>query len=137
LLSIPASARQDVARICDNTVSLNNIALLTKPVTENRLSEALCHALKREYPSQYSETRTSMQRESGYSTVVLAVDDNPSNLKLISTILQSLGVEVVEACNGEEAVETLKNKNNIDLVFMDIQIRIFLRCHNQPSAIER
>ena len=131
LLSIPSSARQDVARAVDNhtvsfnnTDSLNNIILLTKPVTENRLSEALCHALKREYPSQYSETRTSIQRESGYSTVVLAVDDNPSNLKLISTILQSLGAEVIEVCNGEEAVDAFKNKNNIDLVFMDIQMPV-------------
>ena len=119
LLSIPSSARQDVARACSN-----NIVLLTKPVTESRLSEALCHALKREYPSRYSETRTSMQRESGCSTVILAVDDNPSNLKLISTILQSLGSEVIEACNGEEAVEALKNNNNIDLVFMDIQMPV-------------
>jgi hypothetical protein len=43
MLCIPASARQELAGTCGN-----HIKLLPKPITENRLSEALCDALKLE-----------------------------------------------------------------------------------------
>ena len=52
---------------------------------------------------------------------VLAVDDNPPNLELISTWLESLGVDVVKANGGLPAVELAKQQN-FDLIFMDIQM---------------
>lgn len=119
LLCIPTSARQGLANICND-----NITLLPKPITENRLSEALCQALKLENISQHIENSVKIQQITGDSPLVLAVDDNPSNLKLISTILQDLGAIVVEARNGEEAIDMFKEHSNIALIFMDIQMPV-------------
>ena len=54
--------------------------------------------------------------------VVLTVDDDMINLKLIKSILLKSGSvkEVLEASNGSDAIEVLKNKDNIDLVLLDI-----------------
>ncbi|HSC76574.1 MAG TPA: response regulator, partial [Pseudomonadales bacterium] len=117
LLCIPTSARQELANACSN-----KIGLLSKPITENRLSEALCDALKVGPPAVTQEKTSNIQRESNHFPVVLAVDDNPSNLKLISTMLQELGAIVIEASNGIDAVAIFRKTENIALVFMDIQM---------------
>ncbi len=54
--------------------------------------------------------------------IVLAVDDDLINLKLLKSMLKKSGVvaEVIEAKNGSEAVEELKVRNDIDLVLLDI-----------------
>lgn len=53
----------------------------------------------------------------------LLVDDNAANLKLISTILQDKVGEIVQANNGEEAVEACR-KTKFDIIFMDIQMPV-------------
>ncbi len=55
------------------------------------------------------------------SISVLAVDDYPSNLKLVAALLDNLGVKADCANNGFEALKFIKNKN-YDLIFMDIQM---------------
>ena len=52
---------------------------------------------------------------------VLAVDDNPANLKLISAMLNDIATHIVTCVNGLEAVEFAKNEK-FDLIFMDIQM---------------
>lgn len=54
--------------------------------------------------------------------VVLAVDDDMINLKLLKSMLKKSGKvkEVIEAKNGSEAVDELKGRNDIDLVLLDI-----------------
>jgi two-component system sensor histidine kinase BarA len=52
---------------------------------------------------------------------VLAVDDNPANLKLVSTILTDLSVDTISAADGHAAVR-LCQEQVFDLVFMDIQM---------------
>ena len=39
-------------------------------------------------------------------------------------MLQDLGVVVIEACNGADAVEIFKKTSNISIVFMDIQMPV-------------
>ncbi len=52
---------------------------------------------------------------------VMAVDDNPANLKLIGALLEEL-VETTLLCNsGEEAIELAKNVD-MDVILMDIQM---------------
>jgi len=52
---------------------------------------------------------------------VMAVDDNPANLKLIMALLQER-VETVIACtNGQEAVEQA-SRQKFDMILMDIQM---------------
>lgn len=54
---------------------------------------------------------------------VLLAEDNHSNRKLIKLIMESHGVNVIEATNGMEAVEAVQN-HDIALVLMDIQMPI-------------
>ena len=54
--------------------------------------------------------------------VVLAVDDDMINLKLLKSMLMRSGrvKEVVEAKNGSDAIGVLKGRNDIDLILLDI-----------------
>jgi len=54
--------------------------------------------------------------------VVLAVDDDIINLKLIKSMLLKTGKvkEVVEAKNGSDAIGVLKSREDIDLILLDI-----------------
>lgn len=54
---------------------------------------------------------------------VLAVDDNPANLKLIAAMLEEMVQEVVVCHNGKEAVK-LAQEHPFDIIFMDIQMPI-------------
>jgi len=56
---------------------------------------------------------------------ILIAEDNIINMKLIKVILNNFNnnIEIFEASNGKEAVDQFKN-NNIDLIFMDIQMPI-------------
>jgi len=54
--------------------------------------------------------------------VVLAVDDDIINLKLLKSMLTKSGhvKEVVEAKNGSDAIGVLKSRDDIDLILLDI-----------------
>jgi len=54
--------------------------------------------------------------------VVLAVDDDLINLKLLKSMLMQSGnvKEVVEAKNGSDAIGVLKSRDDIDLILLDI-----------------
>jgi putative two-component system response regulator len=54
--------------------------------------------------------------------VVLAVDDDMINLKLLKSMLLKSGYvkEVIEAKNGSDAIGELKNRDDIDLILLDI-----------------
>ena len=54
--------------------------------------------------------------------IILAVDDDMINLKLLKSMLMKSGhvAEVIETMNGSSAVDILKSRNDIDLVLLDI-----------------
>ncbi|WP_457745023.1 response regulator [Sulfurimonas sp.] len=54
--------------------------------------------------------------------VVLAVDDDMINLKLLKSMLMKSGhvKEVVEAKNGSDAIGVLKGRDDVDLILLDI-----------------
>jgi CheY-like chemotaxis protein len=55
------------------------------------------------------------------NTHVLVIDDNPINLKLVSEVLESAGVQVSRAADAETA-QTLLETILPDLVLMDIAL---------------
>jgi PAS domain S-box-containing protein len=61
--------------------------------------------------------------ESASSRRVLLVDDSLENRQLMLLLLQSLKLELYEACNGQEALD-LFTANTYDLVLMDIQMPV-------------
>jgi putative two-component system response regulator len=54
--------------------------------------------------------------------IILAVDDDMINLKLLKSMLGKSGKvkEVIEAKNGSDAIGHLKSRNDIDLILLDI-----------------
>jgi CheY-like chemotaxis protein len=53
--------------------------------------------------------------------IILCVDDEPANLKLLENILVPRGYEVVIAVNGEDALQKIKTQT-IDLVLLDLMM---------------
>ena len=53
--------------------------------------------------------------------IILCVDDEPANLKLLENILVPRGYEVVNAASGEEALQKIKTRS-IDLVLLDLML---------------
>ena len=53
---------------------------------------------------------------------VLAVDDDLINLKLLKSMLMKTEsvTEVIEARNGADAINILKERNDIDIILLDI-----------------
>ncbi|WP_320826004.1 response regulator [Reinekea sp.] len=91
---------------------------LTNPVRNSDLYQALNRMITPEGRSPSPTAGLSYLK----STVqVLAVDDNPANLKLIVTLLEYMGVEVSQASGGEEALQKAQARP-YDLIFMDIQM---------------
>ncbi len=91
---------------------------LSKPVPHNRLLQAL-----RSAPVAQPAAPVTAARGSRLPLNVLAVDDNPANLKLITAMLTDLVDEVHSCQNGRQAVE-LAQRMEFDLIFMDIQMPI-------------
>ncbi|MGE3320329.1 MAG: response regulator, partial [Candidatus Berkiella sp.] len=100
---------------------------LAKPVRRQKLHDALVDILIPEDEGAKTQRTTHPAGEvfSDMSLVssikVLAVDDYPSNLKLVAALLENLGISVDCANRGSEALALL-SQNNYDLIFMDIQM---------------
>lgn len=68
-----------------------------------------------------NELTTIDLRKKCYTGKVLLADDHDDNRRLIARLLNSLGLEVIEACNGIEAVE-LCIEHQPTLILLDIQM---------------
>jgi two-component system cell cycle response regulator DivK len=53
--------------------------------------------------------------------LVLIVEDNPRNLKLVRDVLNFHGYETLEACTGEAALEIAASRTP-DLILMDLRL---------------
>ena len=53
--------------------------------------------------------------------VILIVEDNPKNMRLVNDILESQGYRTIQASNGQEGI-TLARRQKPQLIIMDIQM---------------
>ncbi|MFS7189550.1 two-component sensor histidine kinase BarA [Serratia proteamaculans] len=86
---------------------------LIKPITSNRLFPLL----RMETPLRL----TALPEHKRLPLTVMAVDDNPANLKLIGTLLAEQVEKTLLCESGEEAL-LLARDNVLDLILMDIQM---------------
>ncbi|HLR17753.1 MAG TPA: response regulator [Alcanivoracaceae bacterium] len=95
--------------------------VLNKPATQEGLYQHLL-TLTQQQPL-LANTVTSSRAEPTINEpiTILAVDDHPTNLRLITTFLSQANIHVHTATNGIEALDALA-KESYDLVFMDIQM---------------
>jgi signal transduction histidine kinase/DNA-binding response OmpR family regulator len=62
-----------------------------------------------------------LQQEQAHDASILIVDDVPSNLMALGALLQPLGVRIVEAASGAEAI-ALAAREQFALVLLDVQM---------------
>ena len=53
---------------------------------------------------------------------ILAVDDSPAMRQMVSITLRSGGHEVMEACDGRDALEFARKEPAVDLVIIDVNM---------------
>jgi len=90
---------------------------LTKPINHKNFANALVSNDSTRSPLAITPP---IQRK---KLNVMAVDDNPANLKLISAMLSDRVNHVITCNNGQEAVNNAK-QIPFDLIFMDIQMPV-------------
>jgi len=67
---------------------------------------------------------------------ILIVDDNKENLYILETILRDRGYDIASALNGADAMEIIRNVNDIDMIISDILMPVmdgFQLCKNVKS----
>ena len=95
--------------------------LIVKPFTFNKFLKLIKSILHSEHTTEKTEVTPMVYRH--YKGKVLVVEDNTINQRLITQLLNRMGLEVETASNGQEGVEK-RFKNHYDLIFMDIQMPV-------------
>ena len=118
LIMVSAYGREEVMTKASATVD----AFLIKPVKPSVLVDTIAHLTK---PREESSGTTVMTDDPLLVDMpegrILLVEDNEINRQVARELLERMGLEVVMAVNGAEAVKILR-KEDYDLVFMDIQM---------------
>ncbi|TQI78883.1 Hpt sensor hybrid histidine kinase [Serratia fonticola] len=109
ILALPSQSQIDA----EEMKKLGAIGCLTKPISSNRL-----YPLLRMEPPQRLHAPAARKR---LPLTVMAVDDNPANLKLIGALLEEQVVKTLLCESGEEAIAMARD-NVLDMILMDIQM---------------
>jgi two-component system sensor histidine kinase BarA len=89
---------------------------ISKPLQSKKLFNALCLGLGKERQNQFV-----IKQEQVPAPTILAVDDNEANLKLVTVLLEDMGIKVIAADSGPNALLKLE-RHKVDMIFMDIQM---------------
>ncbi|MFO1390374.1 response regulator [Cellvibrio sp.] len=97
-----------------------NTPFINKPIAYDVLLKLLCDKLNINLSQTRNEYPLGQKNDAPLASVLL-VDDNPANLQLASELLRGLHTQVVQACNGLQAIDACKTQK-FDVIFMDIQM---------------
>ncbi|WCE30176.1 two-component sensor histidine kinase BarA [Vibrio sp. SCSIO 43137] len=97
------------------------VQCMTKPLSRRKLLSVLAKHQQQAgiLPSQPAVPVSSIDEKMALK--VMAVDDNPANLKLITALLTERVEHVVSCSSGQKAVDAAR-KQKFDIVLMDIQM---------------
>ena len=101
--------------------SHNFTCIMTMPVTPTKIKQifyTICYE-----GSNKTTVRESENIETFENIHALVAEDNPINQKLISVVLEKLGLTVTLVSNGKEAL-MMRKENEFDIIFMDIQMPV-------------
>ncbi len=112
-----------IHRLIEPALSGSHSICILRPLFCNRLHQTVCEQLGIIIPESDGEATSSFSKgkEPERETKVLAVDDNPANLRLVCELLKDLEVTVTAVDNGADALNMCA-KQNFDLILMDIQM---------------
>ncbi|MCC2524846.1 two-component sensor histidine kinase BarA [Vibrio coralliilyticus] len=112
VVGIPSTA----LALSDHLIQTHHVHCITKPLSRRKLLQTL---------AANQESLPMIEIEPAYNETlpltVMAVDDNPANLKLISALLQERVEKVVTCTNGLDAVAQAATQH-FDIILMDIQM---------------
>ena len=74
--------------------------------------------------------------------IVLVVDDSPTIRQILTVTLEEAGYQVIQAQDGQEAIEQLQQHSNLKLVICDVEMPNldgfeFLSCYRQNPALTK
>ncbi|HTE12797.1 MAG TPA: response regulator, partial [Chitinophagaceae bacterium] len=96
---------------------------LSKPVKLNELVNLLSYLFEKSSLHQHTLNQVPVIRKFSETNQILVAEDNPMNMLLISEILGNMGLEVIKAVNGEEALGMLLLHEPV-MIFMDINMPV-------------
>jgi signal transduction histidine kinase/DNA-binding response OmpR family regulator len=96
---------------------------LSKPVKLNELVNLLAFLFENSYLQKNPVVNVPKIVKTYSDVRVLVAEDEPMNMLLITEVLGNMGIEVIRAGNGEEAVAQLL-MHNPALIFMDINMPV-------------
>jgi len=93
----------------------------------SKAGEGSCFEFLLKSPEIGSEEVEAVKQENSSSinfkpATILIVDDVEANRELISEYMSDQPFTIIEACNGEQAIEIINTNRNIDLVLMDVRM---------------
>ena len=99
----------------------SNVAILQRPLQNEKLYRSVYNQIGifNNRSSLHPSFGTDIKQEKPIK--VLAVDDNPANLKLVKELLRDLNTEVSIALSGHGALD-LVTQEHFDIILMDIQM---------------
>jgi CheY-like chemotaxis protein len=96
--------------------------IVYRPITLDKLEEILDTTKTKEQANQKIKAKDSEEKRFENLNILVA-EDNAINQKLIMAVLNNFGMSVTIANNGEEAI-SLRQQNDYDMIFMDIQMPV-------------
>lgn len=119
--SIIILSAYDTSEISQNIKNFGVSACLTKPFYRTKFLSLL-----KEIKENTADNINENKKISYKGHRVLLVDDNKLNREILKALIEEFEIEVIEAENGEEAVEKVKGSSEgyFDIIFMDIKMPI-------------
>jgi CheY-like chemotaxis protein len=96
---------------------------LNKPVKLHELNNILSAIFHKTFNYDNSGNKIPAIAKVSKAIRVLVVEDEPVNMLLISEVLHTMGVHVIKAGNGKEALDVLM-QHDPDIIFMDINMPV-------------
>jgi two-component system sensor histidine kinase/response regulator len=115
VLMVTAFAGED---IINRATAMQLAGLLIKPVTQSVLYDTVCDVLGMSSSAPKVATHEALDMEKLRDRRVLVVDDNQLGQEVAAEFLRQVGMNVVMANSGQQAIQCLE-QGNIEIVLMD------------------
>ena len=106
-----------------------------KPVNLTKTLKALEVVYEEKHNKKLAKAKETKSDITFENIHALVAEDNMINQKLIKKVLNSLGLKVTLAKNGEEALD-LRTQNEYDIIFMDIQMPVLGGIESTEKILE-
>jgi len=111
---------------CELFNGINIDAHLAKPFNQQMLFKVILELFSKESVKRMENTHIVTKNNLSVlrGSSILVAEDNVINQTVILGLLENTGIEVIIANNGKEVLECLKIHNNIEMIFMDINMPV-------------